>query len=116
MPSSASIRSRGYLTHWENDHATYFVTFRLADSLPQKLVTEIRRERRQLERTKRVFGSAGVSPASFDPNRLTKLPCPSTKGRKLPRQRLRPLLPVRSPHCRNRRRCHSAFPPDTLPP
>jgi len=73
MPFSASIRSRGYLPHWESDHATYFVTFRLADSLPQKLVTEIRRERRQLERTKSVFGSAGVSPASFDPNRLTKL-------------------------------------------
>jgi REP element-mobilizing transposase RayT len=28
-------RSRGYLPHWEADGATYFVTYRLADSLPR---------------------------------------------------------------------------------
>lgn len=28
-------RTRGYLPHWERDGAAYFVTFRLADSLPQ---------------------------------------------------------------------------------
>jgi len=28
------IRSRGRLPHWERDEATYFVTFRLFDSLP----------------------------------------------------------------------------------
>ena len=88
MPFSASIRSRGYLPHWEKEHAVYFVTFRLADSLPQKLIAEIRRERRLLERSFRTaafgtatlgsaFGSAGVSPASLQDaanrNRLAKL-------------------------------------------
>jgi hypothetical protein len=29
------IRDRGCLPHWEQDNATYFVTFRLTDSLPK---------------------------------------------------------------------------------
>jgi REP element-mobilizing transposase RayT len=49
MPLSATIRSRGYLPHWESDHAVYFVTFRLADSLPQELIIQIRHEREILE-------------------------------------------------------------------
>jgi REP element-mobilizing transposase RayT len=28
-----TVRSRGHLPHWESERATYFVTFRLADSL-----------------------------------------------------------------------------------
>ena len=31
---TVDIRDRGYLPHWEQDAATYFITFRLADSLP----------------------------------------------------------------------------------
>lgn len=30
-----AIRDRGYLPHWEKDEATYFITFRLYDSLPE---------------------------------------------------------------------------------
>jgi REP element-mobilizing transposase RayT len=58
-----SIRSRGYLPHWEIDHATYFVTFRLADSLPRELLARLRHERATLDRAR----SAGVPPASSSP-------------------------------------------------
>jgi REP element-mobilizing transposase RayT len=40
-----AIRSRGYLPHREREHPTYFVTFRLADSLPRDLVIQLRRQR-----------------------------------------------------------------------
>jgi len=32
------IRTRGYLPHWESEGGIYFVTFRLADSLPQSVL------------------------------------------------------------------------------
>lgn len=37
------IRNRGYLPHWESEDGIYFVTFRLADSLPQSVIRELRR-------------------------------------------------------------------------
>jgi REP element-mobilizing transposase RayT len=39
------VRSRGYLPHWECEEGIYFVTFRLADSLPQSVIREIRRDK-----------------------------------------------------------------------
>src|SRR2546430_17629052 len=48
MPPPATIRTRGYLPHWEQDHATYFVTFRLADSLPNDFVDQAQRQRRRI--------------------------------------------------------------------
>jgi REP element-mobilizing transposase RayT len=44
-----SIRSRGWIPHIEKQGATYFVTFRLADSLPARVTNELRRQRRNLE-------------------------------------------------------------------
>lgn len=44
------IRSRGYLPHWESPEGTYFVTFRLADSLPESTRQRIRQEREALRR------------------------------------------------------------------
>jgi len=38
----AQVRSRGYLPHWEADHATYFVTVRLGDSLPDYVLSDLR--------------------------------------------------------------------------
>lgn len=38
---NVSIRNRGRLPHWEAAAATYFVTFRLADSLPQEALRRI---------------------------------------------------------------------------
>jgi REP element-mobilizing transposase RayT len=37
------IRNRGYLPHWESEGGIYFVTFRLADSLPQSAIRKLRR-------------------------------------------------------------------------
>ncbi|HEY7122914.1 MAG TPA: transposase [Ktedonobacterales bacterium] len=41
-------RSRGYLPHLERHGATYFVTFRLADALPHRVLEEFRAERAAL--------------------------------------------------------------------
>jgi len=43
-----NIRSRGRLPHWEADGATYFVTFRLGDSLPQKVLASYQFERQDI--------------------------------------------------------------------
>jgi REP element-mobilizing transposase RayT len=40
-----SLQNR--LPHWRQDHATYFITFRLNDSLPAHLLAEWRAEREQ---------------------------------------------------------------------
>ena len=45
-----STRSRGYLPHLESQQSIYFVTFRLADSLPQDLILQLHNERKLLER------------------------------------------------------------------
>ena len=39
-----NVRSRGYLPHWEVDNAIYFITYRLADSLPQHVIERLRLE------------------------------------------------------------------------
>jgi menaquinone-specific isochorismate synthase len=51
------IHDRGRLPHWDKEGATYFITFRLADSLPSNVLDRIESERnsivltaRQLER------------------------------------------------------------------
>lgn len=47
------VRSRGYLPHVEAEGAIYFVTFRLADSLPRDLLAQLRKEREALKRAMR---------------------------------------------------------------
>jgi REP element-mobilizing transposase RayT len=46
-----SVRSRGYLPHWESEYSTYFVTYRLADSLPRELLDRLRQERHAFDHT-----------------------------------------------------------------
>ncbi len=46
-----SIRSRGKLPHWEVEGGAYFVTFRLADSLPQSVLESIEFERQDIFKT-----------------------------------------------------------------
>jgi REP element-mobilizing transposase RayT len=41
-----AVRSRGYVPHWEADDAIYFITYRLADSLPQSVLTRLREQYR----------------------------------------------------------------------
>jgi len=51
---SPSLRTRGFLPHWETDNAIYFVTFRLADSLPRELVLQFYQERQAIEKAKQI--------------------------------------------------------------
>jgi REP element-mobilizing transposase RayT len=43
------IRNRGRLPHWEKEEGLYFITFHLADSLPQSVLAKITERRRILE-------------------------------------------------------------------
>src|SRR5258707_2520216 len=45
------VRSRGRLPHWERVGATYFVTFRLFDSLPATVLQQIKEASRGNART-----------------------------------------------------------------
>ena len=45
---SVTIRERGRLPHWEIDAGLYFVTFRLADSLPNTMLEQFRTERESI--------------------------------------------------------------------
>jgi REP element-mobilizing transposase RayT len=51
MPTGA--RTRGYLPHLEQSGGIYFVTYRLADSLPREFLARLRRERELLENAER---------------------------------------------------------------
>jgi REP element-mobilizing transposase RayT len=46
-----AIRDRGRLPHWEKESATYFVTFRLGDSLPKSVLERIESERESVVKT-----------------------------------------------------------------
>jgi Transposase IS200 like. len=50
MKESVRVRSRGYLPHWEVDNGIYFMTYRLADSLPDTIVARLRQERKTIRR------------------------------------------------------------------
>jgi REP element-mobilizing transposase RayT len=51
-----TVRNRGRLPHWEETPATYFVTFRLADSLPKSTVEEFEFERKDILATAEAMG------------------------------------------------------------
>ncbi len=44
-PQRSGIHSRGYLPHVKREGATYFVTFRLADSLPKEALLKFEQEK-----------------------------------------------------------------------
>ncbi len=50
-PLRSGIHSRGYLPHVKREGASYFVTFRLADSLPQKVLLEFKRQQAETLRS-----------------------------------------------------------------
>jgi len=52
-PLRAGIHSRGYLPHVKREGASYFVTFRLADSLPKEVLMKFQGER--AERLRRLL-------------------------------------------------------------
>ncbi|MBN1517371.1 transposase [Candidatus Sumerlaeota bacterium] len=47
-PEAINIRSRGYLPHWTAQDGTYFVTFRLFDSLPRSVLDDYKFERENI--------------------------------------------------------------------
>lgn len=51
-----TIRSRGHLPHWEIEGGTYFVTFRLTDSLPQQVLDSLAFERQDIVKTAKQQG------------------------------------------------------------
>jgi REP element-mobilizing transposase RayT len=53
---SVITRHRGHLPHWEIEGGTYFVTFRLADSLPASVLASIEFERQDVVKTARAQG------------------------------------------------------------
>ncbi len=65
-----TIRSRGQLPHWEAKDAVYFVTFRLADSLPQSALQVFEAERADILATAKEQGR-DISPT--EQRRLEKL-------------------------------------------
>ena len=48
---SVQIHDRGYIPHWEKESGTYFVAFRLADSLPRSVLERIESERKEILQT-----------------------------------------------------------------
>ena len=57
-PLRSGTHSRGYLPHVKREGASYFVTFRLADSLPQEVLMEFQREWAEKKRRLTVLSGA----------------------------------------------------------
>ncbi len=60
------VRNRGRLPHWEKEEGLYFITFHLADSLPQSVRAKITERRRILE-------AAQQAKANLSPEQKTEL-------------------------------------------
>lgn len=54
--SPVQVRNRGRLPHWEQEAGVYFVTWRLADSIPAEARERIQREREDILRTAESLG------------------------------------------------------------
>ena len=67
------IRNRGHLPHWATEAETYFITFRLADSLPQSVLKTISSECESIVRT------AGQLKRNLSPDELKKIQRLSSK-------------------------------------
>lgn len=67
---TVTIRDRGRLPHWELDCGLYFITFRLADSLPRIRLDQFRSQRESILRT---AAGLGRSLSADEQKRLTQL-------------------------------------------
>jgi hypothetical protein len=90
-----TIRDRGRLPHWERDMGTYFVTFRLADSLPQTVLEKTIERHRVLESAKRsglkLLSSQQTLVEAYSPKKIEEY-LDRWQGR---------LLPARCANCRS---------------
>jgi REP element-mobilizing transposase RayT len=59
-PLRSGIHTRGDLPHVKREGASYFVTFRLADSLPKEVLLEFESERAERLRRRESFARRGV--------------------------------------------------------
>ncbi len=69
-PVSVYVR---HLPHWRQEGATYFVTFRLHDSLPQEKLRELRALRREWEERCRSGQDGRIGNPSYSGKQLEKL-------------------------------------------
>jgi REP element-mobilizing transposase RayT len=58
-PLRSGIHTRGYLPHVKREGASYFVTFRLADSLPKEMLLKFESEKAERLRRLEEFGKGG---------------------------------------------------------
>src|SRR6266850_5167107 len=72
-PLRSGIHTRGYLPHVKREGSSYFVTFRLADSLPTEALRKIQAERAERltsfhaqQDAARKFGTAAPEPADLE--------------------------------------------------
>jgi putative transposase len=63
-PLRSGIHTRGYLPHVKREGASYFVTFRLADSLPQEMLLEFKRQ--QAEKLRALENSTPAARETID--------------------------------------------------
>ena len=64
-PRISGVHSRGYLPHVKREGASYFVTFRLADSLPAEILLKFEAERAQRLRRGQQIVKRGLTPTDF---------------------------------------------------
>ena len=57
--------SRGYLPHCDQMGLLQFITFRLADSLPQEKLQQLKEELKEMEEAELGFGIPGLKSESF---------------------------------------------------
>ena len=69
LGTRVSVRSRGYLPHWEVDDGWYFITYRLADSLPKFVIHRLREE---YAAAKRAFQSGRCKLSLAQQSRLSE--------------------------------------------
>ena len=74
---TVQTRSRGYLAHLESQSPIYFVTFRLADSLPRELLVQLHAERQTIEAVPDVRGLVlgdhnGAQPRQTEPRQFSR--------------------------------------------
>src|SRR5438093_13683540 len=72
-PLRSGIHTRGYLPHVKREGARYFVTFRLADSLPKKVLLKYQAERAERLRrfhaqqeSAKKLGTSPLGPGTLD--------------------------------------------------
>jgi len=113
-PLRTGIHSRGYLPHVKREGASYFVTFRLADSLPRDVLMKFQQERVQRRQPLQALTEepAPTSPVESE-EEINRDYCPQSGT--LSGQGRRRLRPAASRDSRRGGGCPALFPGAALP-